>query len=130
MLLKDYISGIQHIGIPTVDLHETIDFYKMLGFEQRGVFKNGNSMCAFLELNAIIIETWTVNSTSRMAGAINHISLDTTDANQAMYEAQQLGLTIAESKIQTITTFWEKGIRYFSIIGPNQEIIELCEIIK
>ena len=130
MALKDQISGIQHIGIPTANLRETIDFYKMFGFEQQGVFKNGNSTCVFLKLDTIIIETWTVNATSNITGAINHISLDTPDATQAMYEVRQQGLTIVESEIQIIPTFWEKGIRYFNVIGPNQEIIELCEIIK
>ena len=26
--------------------------------------------------------------------------------------------------------FWEKGIRYFNIKGPNEEVVEFCEIVK
>lgn len=130
MAIKDQINDIQHIGIPTVDLRKTVDFYKVLGFEQQGIFKNGNSTCVFLKLGSIVIETWTVDTTSEKTGAINHISFDISDANQAMYDAKEQGLNIVESKIQTIPTFWQKGIRYFNIIGPNQETIEFCEIIK
>ena len=33
MDLKNYSTGIQHIGIPTNDIEKTIAFYKELGFE-------------------------------------------------------------------------------------------------
>ena len=30
----------------------------------------------------------------------------------------------------TIETFWEHGIRYFNVYGPNGETIEFCQIVK
>lgn len=32
MNLNDYSTGIQHIGIPTNDILETVAFYESLGF--------------------------------------------------------------------------------------------------
>ena len=29
---KKYITGLQHIGIPTNDIEKTKDFYRLLGF--------------------------------------------------------------------------------------------------
>lgn len=31
--MKDYATGIQHIGIPTKDMEATQSFYEKLGFE-------------------------------------------------------------------------------------------------
>ncbi len=36
--MKEYITGIQHIGLPTQKLEETLCFYEALGFE-RGAFR-------------------------------------------------------------------------------------------
>ena len=33
MKLKEQLSGIQHVGIPTNDTEKTIRFYETLGFE-------------------------------------------------------------------------------------------------
>ena len=33
MNLNQYMTGIQHIGIPTNDIDATLDFYHKLGFE-------------------------------------------------------------------------------------------------
>lgn len=33
MNIKDFSTGVQHIGIPTNNIEETINFYLTLGFE-------------------------------------------------------------------------------------------------
>ena len=33
-------------------------------------------------------------------------------------------------EIQHIDSFWEHGIRYFNVYGPNGETIEFCQIVK
>ena len=44
-----------------------------------------------------------------------------------LYEqAQAMGLTILEGGLQSLP-FWERGIKYFIILGPNNEKIEFCE---
>ncbi|PWG00269.1 VOC family protein [Levilactobacillus bambusae] len=129
MAIKDDITGIQHVGIPTDDLDRTIRFYEALGFVQAGLFKNGANRCAFLRLGTLTIETWEGDPVTKKTGAINHFSLDTTNIEAAFRDAQTMGLTLKESEIQSIPTFWDHGIRYFNILGPNGETIEFCQIL-
>ncbi|KRK48577.1 VOC family protein [Secundilactobacillus kimchicus] len=129
MAINEYITGIQHVGIPTDDLDSTIAFYKGLGFEQAGLFPNGQEHCAFMRLGNLTIETWTGDPTAKKAGAINHISLNTTDVEAAFAAAKKQGLTLVNTEIQSIPSFWDNGIRFFNILGPNQETIEFCQIL-
>ncbi|NLR32093.1 VOC family protein [Levilactobacillus tujiorum] len=129
MAISQYITGIQHVGIPTADLDRTISFYQSLGFEQAGLFPNGKNRCAFMRLGNLTIETWEGDPTNPTAGAINHLSLNTTNIEQAFAAAKQQGLTLVNSEIQSIPTFWERGIRFFNILGPNHETIEFCQIL-
>ncbi|VDK13848.1 hypothetical protein OAL24_00646 [Oenococcus sicerae] len=129
MTLSDYFTGIQHVGIPSVDLDKTIAFYKSLGFKQAGLFHNGANRCAFMSFGNLTIETWEGDPTARKAGAINHISLNTPDVDKAFAAAKQQGLRLVDKEIQSIPSFWEHGIRYFNILGPNEETIEFCQIL-
>ena len=129
MAIQDYVTGIQHAGIPTNDLKATIAFYEALGFQQTGLFSNGDSRCAFLKLDNLVIETWEGDPVGH-AGAINHISLDATDVTKAFAAVKAAGFELIDQEIQSIPTFWQHGIRYFNILGPNQEIIEFCQILS
>ncbi|MGX6428452.1 VOC family protein [Levilactobacillus yonginensis] len=130
MAINDFITGIQHVGIPSADLDKTIAFYKSLGFEQAGLFPNGANRCAFMRFGNLTIETWEGDPTNPTAGAINHISLNTTDVDQAFAAAKEQGLDLVNDEIQSIPSFWDKGIRFFNILGPNHETIEFCQILK
>lgn len=129
MAIQDYVTGIQHVGIPTNDLKTTIAFYEALGFQQTELFANGDSRCAFLKLDNLVIETWEGDPVGH-AGAINHISLDATDVTKAFAAVKATGFELIDQEIQSIPTFWQHGIRYFNILGPNQEIIEFCQILS
>lgn len=129
MAIKDDITGIQHIGIPSKDLDKTITFYKSLGFDQAGLFHNGKNRCAFMRFGNLTIETWEGDPVAMKAGAINHISLNTPDVDKAFADAKAQGLNLVDQEIQAIPSFWDHGIRYFNILGPNQETIEFCQIL-
>ncbi|WP_240540795.1 VOC family protein [Bifidobacterium vespertilionis] len=62
-------------------------------------------------------------------GAINHWALNTPDIEAAWANAHELGLKVKEDEIQSIPTFWDNGIRYFNIYGPNGETLEFCQIV-
>ena len=128
MAINDYFTGIQHFGIPTQNLEATIAFYETLGFKKAGLFPNNDSRCAFMQFNNLVIETWE-GDTINHAGAINHISLNATDIDKAFAAVKAAELTLVDQEIQSIPTFWENGIRYFNILGPNQETIEFCQIL-
>ena len=104
--MSDYAKDLQHSGMIARDLDETINFYtNKLGFELVGIYPNGENRCAFLRLGHLTIETW--------------------EGEHAL----EMGLKIEEDSIQSIPTFWQHGIRYFNVIGPNQETIEFCQIL-
>ncbi|CAM2832024.1 VOC family protein [Fructilactobacillus fructivorans] len=128
MALSDYFTGIQHVGIPAKDLDETIDFYKKLGFDKAGQFMYQGNRCAFMKYGNLMIETWEGDPVADKDGAINHISLNTTDADAAFKEAKKMGLDVQEDEIDT-RPFWDKGIHFFNIYGPNHEKIEFCQIV-
>ena len=126
-----FTTDLQHSGMIAEDLDETIAFYtETLGFELAGVFHNGENRCAFLRYGHLTIETWEGDEAPLTTGAINHWALDVPDIEAAWENAKELGLDVKESEIQSIPSFWDKGIRYFNVWGPNRETIEFCEIVK
>ena len=62
MNIKDFTTGVQHIGIPTNDINKTIEFYKSLGFETALRTVNGTEEVAFLNLHNLVIETYQNNN--------------------------------------------------------------------
>ncbi|NRO27042.1 VOC family protein [Lactobacillus helveticus] len=129
MAIKDDITGIQHVGIPSKDLDKTIAFYESLGFNQADLFHNGKNRCAFMRFGNLTIETWEGDPVAMKAGAINHISLNTVNVDKAFADAKAQGLNLKDNEIQSIPSFWDKGIRFFNILGPNEETIEFCQIL-
>ena len=126
-----FTTDLQHSGMIARDLDETIEFYtKKLGFELVGVYPNGENRCAFLRYGHLTIETWEGEEAPMQAGAINHWAFDTPDIEAAWANAKELGLETREDEIASIPTFWDKGIRYFNVFGPNRETIEFCQIVK
>lgn len=128
--LQQVITGIQHIGIPTKDLEKTIAFYTGLDFEVASRAKNDKTgeHVAFLRLKNIMIETYESKDVNAQNGAIDHISLDISDIEAAFDEIRKGGYRLLDSEIQSLP-FWDHGIRYFTIEGPNHEKIEFCQIL-
>ncbi|MYV06336.1 VOC family protein [Furfurilactobacillus milii] len=128
MKITDFIDDVQHVGIPTTDLSKSIAFWESLGFTKRGQFKNGDGQVAFMTLNHLTIETWTADETPMKPGAINHISPNTSNADEAFIAAKDAGFTMIDHEVQSLP-FWDHGIKYFNIQGPNGEIVEFCQIV-
>lgn len=70
MSIRDTVTGVQHVGIPTTDLEGTIAYYERLGFECLGIYPNGEDRCTFLRLNNLTLDVWTMNPTPMENGAI------------------------------------------------------------
>ena len=125
-----FTTDFQHSGMPAHDLDETIAFYtEKLGFELAGLFHNGENRCAFLRYGHLTIETWEGDEATMHTGAINHWALDTPDSEAAFENAKNLGLQLKDTEIQSIPSFWDNGIRFFNIYGPNNETVEFCQIV-
>lgn len=128
--LKDNLNGIQHIGIPTNNIKETIDFYKKLGFNivLQTVNKEANEKVAFLKLNTLVIETYENMSAKMSDGAINHVAIDVKDVESVYKWISQEKMNTTQDKIHFLP-FWENGVRFFTIEGPNKEKIEFSQIL-
>ena len=125
-----FTTDFQHSGMVAKDLDETIAFYtEKLGFEVAGIFHNGENRCAFLRYGHLTIETWEGEPAPMTTGAINHWAFDTPDIEAAFENAKELGLKFKDTEIQHIDSFWEHGIRFFNVYGPNGETIEFCQIV-
>lgn len=127
MKLMDFVTGIQHIGIPTNDLAETKAFYMGLGFELVYETMNEDVPVAFLQAGDILIETYENKKAAMARGSIDHLALNVPDIEPAYALAKEKGYRFLESDEIVYLPFWEKGIRYFLIEGPNKEPIEFLQ---
>lgn len=123
-------TGVQHVGIPTNDIEATIAFYEKLGFVQklRTVNEKAGEQVCFLQLKNVCIETYQNHRAAMACGAIDHLALDVTDIEKAFACVSETGIKMLDTEIQFLP-FWEKGVRFFTVEGPNREKIEFSQIL-
>lgn len=126
MDIKDFCTGVQHIGIPTNDIEETVNFYLQLGFEIVLRTTNGDEKVAFLQMNNLVIETYQNGQAAMKPGAIDHIALDVKDIDTLFEVVKSKKLHLLDEGVNGLP-FWENGVKFFTILGPNKEKIEFCE---
>lgn len=131
MSAKDFVTALQHIGIPTNDIQKTVSFYESLGFSLRyqTVNENTGEEVAFLGLQNITVETWQSGCAVGKTGAIDHIALEVTDIDRAYERLRAEGFHILDPMIQYLP-YWNHGTRFFTIEGPNAEKIEFSQILQ
>ena len=121
MAFAKLATGVQHIGVPTNDIAKTIAFYEKLGFINAHQVDNNGEMVAFLKLGDLVIETYQNGKAAGIAGAVDHIAINVTDVDAARAIADEMGLEVIEAGQ---LPFWTNGVKYFTVLGPNQEKIE------
>ena len=128
MAIKDLVNGLQHLGVPTNDIGKTIAFYESLGFkvELRTVNEAANEQVAFLSLGNVTIETYQNRAASMKNGAIDHIALDVSDVDAVFERVSRLGHPMLDTEVQFLP-FWERGVRFFTVLGPNHEKVEFSQ---
>ena len=125
MAATNYVTGYQHVGIPTNDMEATIAFYTSLGFTIKWDTEN-NGRVVFFECGDILIETYEKNGQATgKRGAIDHVALAVSDIEKTMEEVKKTGYPIVEGP--EFLPFWENGVRYICVQGPNTEIIEFLQ---
>ena len=122
---RNNVTGIQHLGIPTGDLGKTIEFYQGLGFEV--IWQNPGEV-AFLQNGTLVIETYAVDAPAMKSGAIDHVALNVQDIEAAWRDAQACGYETEDTGINFLP-FFEKGVKFFTIIGPNREKVEFNQLL-
>ncbi len=128
MNLREQLNGVQHIGIPTNDIENTIEFYQKLGFEIafQTVNEEANEKVAFLKLHTLVIETYENKAAVMQSGAIDHIAIDVKDIEKVYAMINQAGLNSTQDTVHFLP-FWENGVKFFTIEGPNKEKVEFSQ---
>ena len=125
---KQYVTGLQHLGLPTNDMQATLDFYQKIGFEIALDTENEGDRVVFLKQAGLVIETYENHQAVMKNGAIDHVCIDVNDID-AVYElAKEAGFEILDAGIRSLP-FWENGIRFFNVLGPNHEVVEFGQIL-
>ena len=128
MNVNEQLNGIQHIGIPTNNIEATVQFYEKLGFETalRTLNEEAGEKVAFLKLGSLVIETYENKAAKMKAGAIDHVAIDVKDIERVYEMIDREGMNTTNDIIHFLP-FWENGVRYFTIEGPNKEKIEFSQ---
>ena len=128
MNVKEQLNGIQHIGIPTNNIEATVQFYEKLGFQTalRTLNEEAGEKVAFLKLGSLVIETYENKAAKMKAGAIDHVAIDVKDIERVYEMIDREGMNTTNDIIHFLP-FWENGVRFFTIEGPNKEKIEFSQ---
>ena len=126
--MKDYATGIQHVGIPTKDMDATKKFYEDLGFEAAFATVNDEARVCFLKMYNLVMEVYESEDAAGKIGAIEHVAIDVTDIEQVYKEICDKNMNTLQDEIHFLP-FWDNGVRFFTIKGPNEEKIEFSQFL-
>lgn len=140
MLLKGNLRGLQHLGLPVTNLERSKAFYAGLGFAEvmRTDLPRGLEaiQVAMMHHEGLTIELYQLEEKERQEiarrsdGHLDHIALDVVDIEQAHSEICAAGLEILEKDAPVFLPFWEKGVKFFTIRGPDGEKVEFNQILR
>lgn len=128
MPIKEHVTGLQHIGLPTKNMDLTLKFYRELGFEEVFSILNGERRVVFIRQKGIVVEVYEQNNTAEIPGAIDHLALNVTNIEKIFDDVKGLEYEILDDEIQFLP-FWKHGVKFFTIMGPNGEKIEFSEML-
>jgi catechol 2,3-dioxygenase-like lactoylglutathione lyase family enzyme len=133
------INHIQHIGIPVTDLNRSQQFYEKLGFKNvmgsTFDYKGAKGKVAMMQRGDMVLEIYQMPEKelaeirNRKDGHVDHIAFDVDDIDVAFAALKKASFQITEEE-PVFLPFWEKGCRYFNILGPDGERLEFNQIIK
>ena len=126
--MKDYATGIQHVGIPTKDMDATKKFYEDLGFEAAFETVNDEARVCFLKMYNLVMEVYESEDAAGKIGAIEHVAIDVTDIEQVYKEICDKNMNTLQDESHFLP-FWDNGVRFFTIKGPNEEKIEFSQFL-
>ena len=127
------LNGWSHLAVKVANLEQSVCFYEILGFRKisEGYVDtpDGRLYIAFVDMKGFCLELIQVQPREWerikrvKTGRIDHVAFDVTDAREAFYACKKQGLTMLDCVVKELD-FFERGIRYFMIEGPNGEHIE------
>ncbi len=132
------MNGIQHVGLPVTDLAASEAFYSRLGFENVMAsgfdYKGGRGKVAMMQRGPTVLELYQmpeaelVEIRGRRDGRIDHVAFDVDSIDEVFRELKAAGFSVVEDGPVTLP-FWERGCRYFNVLGPDGERLEFNQIL-
>ncbi|MEO0044218.1 MAG: hypothetical protein RL329_3666 [Bacteroidota bacterium] len=133
------INYIQHIGIPVTNITVSEAFYERLGFKNvmASTFEHGGEqggIVAMMKRDDMIVELYQMPKKQlaqirkRKDGSIDHLAFDVSDIEATYNLLKTNGFQILEAA-PVFLAFWEKGCKYFNILGPDGERLEFNQIL-
>lgn len=133
------INGFQHLGIPVTNLERSISFYEKLGFvnvmQSNFDLHGENGKVSMMKRENMIIEIYQMPEPelteikNRKNGHVDHMAFDVDDID-ATYRWMKLNDFQIDEPEPVFLAFWDKGCKYFNIIGPDGERLEFNQILK
>ncbi|MBU6168514.1 MAG: VOC family protein [Bacteroidetes bacterium] len=129
------INHLQHIGLPIQEINRSRLFYESLGFQciMKNTFRHedGEGQVVMMKYKHIILELYQMPfpEKDRRDGKIDHIAFDVSNIDETYNLLKEAGFSPVE-KEPVHLPFWEKGCKYFYILGPDGERLEFCQILK
>ncbi|MEY3194460.1 MAG: hypothetical protein RIQ78_557 [Bacteroidota bacterium] len=136
--MKLEINRLQHIGLPITDIATSQAFYERLGFQQvmhaNFMHQGAQGKVSMMKREDIMIELYQMPEPElslvklRKDGHIDHIAFDVSDIDATFSLLKNEGFAVVEDA-PVFLNFWEKGCKYFNILGPDGERLEFCQIL-
>jgi lactoylglutathione lyase len=140
VLLRGNLQGLQHIGIPVTNLERSKAFYARLGFVEAMRTDILGAVepirVAMMQHEKLTIELYQLDEEERQAlskrtdGHIDHIALDVMDIEKVYTEICAAGFEVLEESAPVFLPFWNHGVKYFTIRGPDGEKVEFNQILR
>ena len=132
------INHVQHIGLPVTDLAVSEAFYAKLGFANVMAsgfdYQGGSGSVAMMRQGTIVLELYQMPEAQlheirqRRDGRIDHIAFDVDNIDETFATLRDQAFTVVE-EAPIFLPFWNKGCKYFNILGPDGERLEFNQIL-
>ena len=125
------ISGLAHIGVFVSDLERSIAFYRdILGFEVRHQNEIDGIKVAFISLGDLTLELILSPEevSKRSDGIVAHIAMEVSGIEAVAAALKEKGI-VFEGDIFFAEHFWTKGSKWITFRGPDNEHLELTEVL-
>ena len=82
-----------------------------------------------MQQKGLVIEMYEQKKTAGIPGAVEHLALGVKDIEKTFELAKAQGWKVLDNAIQFLP-FWEHGVKFFTIVGPNGEKIEFSQMLS